>query len=394
MKKKILVGFLLLLLLAIVKDFTYTGDIKNGYIDRDPIGGEEADLQLQLEVDGVIENYDYSIKVVPELPTEDEAEKYFQDAIFQIEKEFVDISTIVPLQKEYVNGFVQANWSFQPFGIVKEDGEIIFEKVDTEVVIIHAQVELRCGNYEKIYVFSFEAKEPKPSEAERIIQEVEEWFHNQMNLEGSKVIQLPSEIAGKKLLWIEKREFITPQVFCLELLALLLLQFVSKRKKEEEKNKLISEMESDYPEIINQLSLLMSVGMTTRQAWSRIAMQYEYKREKGLIPEKRVYEAILQMHRRFNEGESERIVYKRFIEDIPAVSYRKLIRLLLGNMEKGSSEIVIRLEDENRQAFEQKIIYARKLGEEASTKMLLPLILMLLLVMGVVLLPALIKFKI
>jgi hypothetical protein len=51
------------------------------------------------------------------------------------------------------------------------------------------------------------------------------------------------------------------------------------------------------------------------------------------------------------------------------------------------------LQEESRQAFEQRILQAKKKGEEASTKMLLPLMLMLMMVMGIIILPALIEFK-
>ncbi len=393
MKKKIIVVFILLLILSMVADISYRGNIENGHIGRNPIGGEDKELKLQLEVDDVIEDYEYSIKISPELPKSEDAEAYFQEAINRIDKEFTNIQTTIPLHQEYVNGFVKADWSFRPFGIVEEDGAISWDKVE-EMVIMQAQVELRCGTYEKIYSFPFELKAVESTKEERIIQKIEVWLDKQMKAEGKQTIQLPTEVEGATIRWYEKREFITPQVLCLELVALLLLKIVSKRKQEEEEKKCLMEMERDYPEIVNQLSLLMGAGMTTRQAWSRIAIQYEYKKREGLVSKKKVYEAILQMNRRLKEGESERMVYKRFTEEIPTVNFRKLTRLLLGNLEKGTAGMAIRLEDESRLAFEQKILQARKLGEEASTKMLVPLMLMLMLVMGVVLLPALMKFQI
>ena len=60
----------------------------------------------------------------------------------------------------------------------------------------------------------------------------------------------------------------------------------------------------------------------------------------------------------------------------------------------GSKGICVRLEEESRAAFEQRIIQAKKSGEEASTKMLGPLMLQMLIVMGIVMFPALIGFQI
>ena len=70
------------------------------------------------------------------------------------------------------------------------------------------------------------------------------------------------------------------------------------------------------------------------------------------------------------------------------------MRILLGSLEKGTKGVGIRLEEESRSAFEQRILQAKKIGEEASTKMMLPLMLMMLIVMGIVMLPALIQFQI
>ena len=68
--------------------------------------------------------------------------------------------------------------------------------------------------------------------------------------------------------------------------------------------------------------------------------------------------------------------------------------ILLGSLEMGSQGICVRLEEESRAAFEQRIIQAKKSGEEASTKMLGPLMLQMLIVMGIVMFPALIGFQI
>lgn len=113
------------------------------------------------------------------------------------------------------------------------------------------------------------------------------------------------------------------------------------------------------------------------------------------MTEKRlVYEAILRMNGRFLEGMSERIVYQQFREEIPAPCYHKLMRILLSALEKGTQGVAILLEEESRLAFEQKILFAKKRGEEASTKMLGPLMFMLVIVMGIVIFPAMIGLQI
>lgn len=392
-KLKIGVAFTLMLVVALVSDVTREGKIQNGFIERDEVGEKEKELQLQLNMKDIFEDYAYFIEVQPVKPTKEQADAYFQEAMTQIDQDFEKVVGQVPLQKEYLDSVVKAKWSFQPFGIIDSEGGIYQEKLTQEELVMEARVELSCGAYEKIYVFSFLLEAEKLSEEEKMLEEIEVWMEGQMELEGSDKVQLPSEIAGVPLIWSEKKEYLTPQILLLEIVTAVLLWVAFRRKKQEDKKKRLSEMEWDYPEIVNQLALLLGAGMTTRQAWNRMATQYTFKKTSKMTGSRLVYESILQMNRRFAEGESERKVYQQFTEDIEAPCYRKLMRILLGNLEKGTQGICIHLQEESRQAFEQRILQAKKKGEEASTKMLLPLMLMLMMVMGIIILPALIEFK-
>lgn len=392
MKKKVLAAFILLLLVAFIADVSQEKAIKNGVIERDDVGGDKKELSLILDMDGIWEGEAYSVEVLPANPTKEEAEDYFKKAIATIEEDFQEIGETVPLQSTY--DVVKADWLFEPYGIIDSEGNIRQEKLDENGTTINAQVELTCGEYERVYSFAFIIKPRALSQEEVSKQQLENWINQQMSLEGTTELQLPTRINGQKVTWSEVREYRTPQVFLLELVALVLLWMVSNRKKTQDEQKRIQKMERDYPEVVNQLSLLLGAGMTTRQAWSKLIAQYHFKRKAGMIEEKEVYEAIARMNRRFSEGESERAVYQQFSQEIPALCFHKLMRILLGNLEKGTQGICSRLEEEGRVAYEQRIQQAKKLGEEASTKMLLPLMLMMVIVMGIVMLPALIEFQI
>jgi hypothetical protein len=261
-------------------------------------------------------------------------------------------------------------------------------------MLMEAQVKLTCGSYKKIYTFPFLLQAPERTEEESLLLEIKKNLEQQMLTEGTTELELPDEIGGKSLKWSEKKEYISPQILLLEAVTLCLLWVVSKKRRTEEEKKRILQMEMEYPDIVNQLALLLGAGMTTRQAWNRLAAQYSFKKSRGMVSEKMVYEEILCMNGRFGEGESERMVYQKFTEKISAPCYRKLMRILLGNLEKGTQGIHVQLEEESRLAFEQKILQAKKRGEETSTKMMVPLMLMMGIVMGIVILPALIQFQI
>lgn len=392
-KQKIIMAFIVLLLVAIISDLSREKIIKNGTIERDPIGGEEREVSLIVGAEGQQEE-EYQLKVLPMQPTEDEAKEYFDRAITTIEKDFREVKEIVPIHTSYEEDIVKAEWSLAPYNLVDAEGKILYEKVEKEGNLVNAQVKLSCGKYEEIYQFSFEIMPKELSKEESFWIQLEEWMNEQLSKEGDASLVLPTEINGQKVSWREEREYITYKILLLELVAVLLLWVTMKRKKMEEEKKRILQMERDYPDVVNQLSLLLGAGMTTRQAWLKLSEQYSFKRKAKMIEEREVYEAINRMSRRFAEGESERALYHQFSQEIPALCFHKLMRLLLGNLEKGTQGISIRLEEESRVAYEQRILQAKKLGEEASTKMVFPLMLMLILVMGIVILPALMEFQI
>lgn len=390
-KRKVVIAFVGLLVLSILSDFTQERLIKDGSINRAEIGGKKEEVVLEVEVDGNVK--DYTLEIMPAQPTKEEAGKYFDAAIAEIDMDFQDFEDKIPKKDSYLDGVVKAKWNILPRGYLAGDGSIRYEQLNEEGQLMQTSVMLSCGNYERVYNFSFWILPKILSQEEKNMQQLEEYLREQMEQEGSKQIELPTQLNGTQLKWSRKQEYKTPIIFLLEIIALGLLWLSIKEKRKKEEQQKMLQMEREYPNIVNQLSFLLGAGMTIRQAWNRISVQYVFKRKEGMMKENMVYEAITRMNRRLSEGESERSVYQQFMQEIPATSYRRLMRMLLGSMEKGMLGLCERLEEESRLAYEKRVVQAKKLGEEASTKMLLPLMMMLTVVMGIVILPALIEFQ-
>ena len=74
--------------------------------------------------------------------------------------------------------------------------------------------------------------------------------------------------------------------------------------------------------------------------------------------------------------------------------YRRLAMMLTQSIKKGSKELLINLEKEEEHAFEMRKQKAIKAGEEASTKLLLPMGGMLLIVILILVVPALMQMNV
>lgn len=165
---------------------------------------------------------------------------------------------------------------------------------------------------------------------------------------------------------------------------------LNERQKEKEKEQLRQrQMMMDYPEIVSRLVVFSGAGLPVRKAWERIVSDYEKTGER-----RAAYEEMAAAHHMMLRGIPELRAYAEFGRRCRSLPYRKLAGLLEQNIRNGSEGLRAVLEAEMEAAFEQKKNLARKLGEEASTKLLLPLFMMLFIVMAMVSVPAFLSFGI
>lgn len=92
-------------------------------------------------------------------------------------------------------------------------------------------------------------------------------------------------------------------------------------------------------------------------------------------------------------GVPESIAYEKFGARCRLPSYLKLGALLSQNLRKGTRNLSGLLEEESREAFENRKAYAKKLGEECESRLLFPMLLMLLTILVMVMYPAVTSFQ-
>ncbi len=121
--------------------------------------------------------------------------------------------------------------------------------------------------------------------------------------------------------------------------------------------------------------------MTVRAAFFKIASS-------GSGEVNPVYSEMIFTCRELKSGISEEEGYERFGKRTGLQEYIRFSALLGQNLKKGSANLLSRLREEADSAVIERMQNCRRLGEEAVTKLLLPMILMLLVVMVMILLPA------
>ncbi|MCR4740696.1 MAG: type II secretion system F family protein [Lachnospiraceae bacterium] len=163
---------------------------------------------------------------------------------------------------------------------------------------------------------------------------------------------------------------------------------LDKKIKEREKEMLL-----DYPDIVSRLNLFFCAGMTIRGAFERIAADYEKQRKNNKKEKRYAFEEMLITVREMKGGVPESQAYQNFGSRAGVRRYGKLGTLLSQNLRKGNAGLTAALEAEARDAFEDRKANAKRTGEEAGTKLLLPMGIMLLVVMIIVIIPAFLSFS-
>ena len=122
-------------------------------------------------------------------------------------------------------------------------------------------------------------------------------------------------------------------------------------------------------------------------------MEFDYRKKRNHgLPESPLYEEVSRVQRELDGGVFEAEAYEHFGRRCRRQEYTRLITLLIQNLRKGSNELLLQLKRESGVAASERMDQARIRGEQASTKLMLPMMLMLFVVMLLVMVPAYLSF--
>lgn len=141
----------------------------------------------------------------------------------------------------------------------------------------------------------------------------------------------------------------------------------------------------DFPDFVNKLTLLINAGMTVSKAWEKIAAD-----SSSQTPLYRELNLALQDIR---SGMPEHKAYEEFAKKCRVPVITRFISVILQNIRKGNAELVPILRVFANECWELRKNTAKRYGEEASTKMLLPMMLMFVAILLIVGMPAVLALK-
>ncbi|MBQ3796107.1 MAG: type II secretion system F family protein [Butyrivibrio sp.] len=386
----------LMLHLSAVSD---SGISDDGTIMRSGPGEGDQKIELLAKDDEGTILGEYDFEICEQLYTPEEADRLFESASDKVEAMILgknpsldQISEDLNLVKE-LDGYPFAiSWQTDNYEIISSDGSVSSEEIPKEGILVELQGTYKYQDkrwQQVIYVKVVPRKLSNEEKMERAIHELLKASEEDSRYEDR--VMLPSEYENGHILWSEKR-----QDNSLILLLLMIIAggalFVMKDKElqknmEDRRQQLLSE----YPQLVSQLVLFMGAGMTVRNVFARLSEEYLAKREQGMS-KSYMYEELVRTNREIQAGKSEAKAYEAFGIRCQGQEYSRLCTLLTQNLRKGNGELLNLLQEESRKAFEDRMGKVRKKGEEAGTKLLFPMVMMLLIVMVVIMIPAYMTF--
>ena len=355
------------------------------------IGESGADRKIEIPVSG--KKYD-----------SEEIKKIFTDAGQELEKLILgknksldDVRYDLNLAAEVPGTGIQVAWETDNYEVVDMQGHLGKEVLSDSGIQVRLTAKLSYGEEQAVHEFYVCVFPPMLSEDEQLMEDLRE----EISLSDEKTktedyLILPDSVDGKPIRWKYGTQ---TRAFAILILGLggscMLVVSASQRKKEEEK-KVMQQMKIDYPQIINKFNLYIRAGMTIRRAWFCIAQAYEQKhgiQERG-TQRRKAYEEMVSTMNQIRGGIPEGEAYENYGTRCNVSIYRKFGTLLSQNLRKGSKGLTELLGREAEEAFEERKNLAKKLGEEAGTKLVIPLFLMLIIVFAIVIVPAFFSIRI
>ena len=252
---------------------------------------------------------------------------------------------------------------------------------------------LKAGEYAEDYIYRVNVLPPGRTQEEKELAAFENFLmEKEEEQKYSEVFILPEEFEGKTLTYSADRGRSSLMFPLLGILAAILLPLKDRQREQEAKKKRECQMMMDYSEILSRLVVFLGAGLPVRKAWAKIVEDYRRTEEKA--GKRAADEEMAAAYYLRQRGVPEIQAYSEFGNRCRVLPYRKLAGILEQNVKNGSKSLTPVLEAEMEAAFEQRKNLARRLGEEASTKLLLPLFMMLLIVMVMITVPAFLAFGI
>lgn len=360
--------------------------------------GEDQTRTMKVRIGEQEEEMDISVS--GRQYTEEELKEAFEKAGEEIEtlilgdnESLDEVRYDLDLITEIPDTGISVYWQQDRYDVIDSTGKIQEDELTEEGAVVKLTAVLSYDDKKASREFYIKVFPPVLSSGEQMKEAVENSVRQaDEETKTENYMVLPDQVNGEQIRWAYGTETRAAAILILGIGGALMLVVSDSQKKKEEEKKQARQMQLDYPRIVNKFNLYIRAGMTIRRAWFMIAQDYA-KKYSGK-DRRKAYEEMVYTMNQIQGGIPESECYERYGMRCNVSSYRKFGTMLSQNLRKGSGGLTELLGREAEEAFEDRKNLAKKLGEEAGTKLMIPLFLMLIIVFAIVIIPAFFSIQI
>ena len=372
-----IIAFILIIifgdLICLNNTFSKTGNVKS--IFRKNYGEGEKVYELEAKFkDGYRQNV--KIKLPEKANSYDDVKLIFENSYQSILKNMLngnqsinnitgDVKLIYSLDNN-----VTVDWNLNNTLYIDYGGNILWDNMgNVDKVSVDIEVTLSLDTYSKTYNIPLTINKAGRKKSEIIDESIEKYIDEYTK--SDKEVELMNSINDEEVEFVEKKKKSS---------------IIKGKELQDYEDKRRKQLEIDYVTMVNKITILHSAGMTILAAWDKVISDYE--KNKSTLGMRYAYEEMKYARQKMKNGYSECQAYLDYGKRCGIHSYIKFGNLLEQNIRKGTKGLSEILESEVNDAYEERKALARKKGEEAGTKLLLPMGIMLVISMAIIIIPA------
>lgn len=369
---------------------------EGGLLHRNEYGEGNIPVTLSAQVEGEEDDEVIDYIVEERIFSDEEIEGLYQQAearlpkIIQGENDSLEnVRTDLALVTAIEGYPFQISWESSNYQLIDMDGKV--DNADLgEGKIIMLTAHFKYEDWMRDHQFYVQINPMVYTEKELLRKKLEDAIHVQERAtRNASEMKLPVQVGERSITWREAADDTSIYFLALAVIAAGALYWGKSREVDRKLEQRRKELLLDYPEIVNKLTLYMGAGMTIRNAFMKMGEDYK---KQAQTRKRYAYEEILLTCYELQSGKSEVEAYDHFGKRCQVQSYIKLSALLSQNIRRGSNDLMTALRRETEDAFAERKNLAKRLGEEAGTKLLLPMMMMLCIVMVIIMVPAYFSF--
>lgn len=354
-------------------------------------GQWEESQAYELEVEGLEEKT--SLSVIVHGYQNSDSEQLLADAAAQLPEQILGQNTSLEAVEtdldlvEWLEGGITVSWESSDPEHIGSNGVIHNQEVD-QPILVELTARLVYEEVQVVTKIPVRVCPPLKDCAYYIRKLTEQIAQQEAITRREPTVDLPKQVEGYAIQYKPAADPTPWYLFAAGWAAAFGVVFWYRQRIEEAYQRRSRLLQQEYGRLAARFAVLLQCGLSVRSCWQKMVQTYVQEKKTDRDRFSYAMEEMELTSQQLTGGMQETRAYLEFGERCELYAYRRFGMLLEQTVHQGNRGLAQLLEGEAVWAMEERKNLARKRAEEAETKMMLPMFLLLGIVIVVVMVPA------